>query len=417
MSQKLLKQIRNEWRSNIWLCVELLVVSVVLWYIVDCCYVMYTVKQWPLGFNVEHCYKIDLGTVNEASPEFIKDLPEEHLWDDRTELIERLRKRPEIEAAAFSRNSHPYQGSNSGGEFTIDTLKTSGYTILRIIQPDFLRVFRIGGVNGETPEELADIMRERCAIPSQNLFALDFNIYDMRPYVGKDMYMLGDTINSIKVGAVANVMRYNDYMQGQMNRSVFVPMGPREHAWSNELVVRVRENMDHDFIENLTADAPKQLRVGNLFISRIRSFDDIRDNVLLNSERTNTQYMIGMAFLLVNIFLGLLGTFWFRTQQRVSDVAVRMVNGATRSDIFRLLVGEGLLLLTIVTPLAVIIDANIAHMELTNFLETSSFISFSRMLTCAGITYALMALMIIGGISLPASRAMRIAPAEALRSE
>lgn len=47
MSQKLLKQIRNEWRSNIWLCVELLVVSVVLWYIVDCCYVMYTVKQWP----------------------------------------------------------------------------------------------------------------------------------------------------------------------------------------------------------------------------------------------------------------------------------------------------------------------------------------------------------------------------------
>ena len=32
MNKKLFTQIKNEWRSNLWLVTELLLVSVVLWY-------------------------------------------------------------------------------------------------------------------------------------------------------------------------------------------------------------------------------------------------------------------------------------------------------------------------------------------------------------------------------------------------
>ena len=39
MNKKLFKQIRNEWRSNIWILVELLIVSVVMWFITDYIYV------------------------------------------------------------------------------------------------------------------------------------------------------------------------------------------------------------------------------------------------------------------------------------------------------------------------------------------------------------------------------------------
>ena len=38
MQKKLFTQIRNEWRGNLWLALELLVVSVVLWYIIDMLY-------------------------------------------------------------------------------------------------------------------------------------------------------------------------------------------------------------------------------------------------------------------------------------------------------------------------------------------------------------------------------------------
>ena len=39
MNKKLLTQIKNEWRSNLWLVTESLLVSVVMWYIVDYMYV------------------------------------------------------------------------------------------------------------------------------------------------------------------------------------------------------------------------------------------------------------------------------------------------------------------------------------------------------------------------------------------
>lgn len=38
MTKKLLTQIKNEWLSNLWLVLELLVVSVVMWYVVDYLY-------------------------------------------------------------------------------------------------------------------------------------------------------------------------------------------------------------------------------------------------------------------------------------------------------------------------------------------------------------------------------------------
>lgn len=415
MNQKLFQQIGNEWRSNVWLCVELLVVSVVLWFIVDTCYVMYTVKNLPKGFDVEHCYKIDVGEIDCTSPEFVMPYNDSIRVADRQQLLERLRRRPEVEAAAFSTNSHPYQGSNSGGDFRVDSLKTTGYSILRRIQPDFIRVFRIEGADGESPEQLAEKIEGGGMLVSQNLFERDFGITDMRPYVGKGMYMMGDSTNATTVQGVFKTFRYNDYTSGQMNRSVLLAMSPMWIAWSNELTVRVRDNMDNDFIEKLVADAPKQLRVGNQFVRRVQSFKDIRENVLLDNTRTEAYMFIGMGFLMLNIFLGLLGTFWFRTQQRVQDLAVRRVSGATRTDVYSLLVGEGLILLAIVTPLAVLIDVNIAHLELNSYYN--GFLSAGRMALCSGITFGLMALMIVAGISIPASRAMRIEPADALRDE
>jgi len=61
MTKKLLTQIKNEWLSNLWLVLELLVVSVVMWYVVDYLYTRAATYLEPRGFNIEHCYLIELG--------------------------------------------------------------------------------------------------------------------------------------------------------------------------------------------------------------------------------------------------------------------------------------------------------------------------------------------------------------------
>ena len=71
MNKKLLTQIKNEWRSNLWLVTELLLVSVVMWYIVDYMYVKAAVYYEPRGFDISHCYLIQMGRLTDKSPDFI----------------------------------------------------------------------------------------------------------------------------------------------------------------------------------------------------------------------------------------------------------------------------------------------------------------------------------------------------------
>ena len=121
-------------------------------------------------------------------------------------------------------------------------------------------------------------------------------------------------------------------------------------------------------------------------------------------------------FLALNIFLGILGTFWLRTRQRVPEIAIRMVNGATRGDIFRRILAEGQLILLAITPLAILLDWLLTHFELNSYYHGGYF-ELSRFVASVAITYALMSLMIMLGALIPARRATRIAPAVALNQE
>ena len=120
--------------------------------------------------------------------------------------------------------------------------------------------------------------------------------------------------------------------------------------------------------------------------------------------------------MLLNIFLGLLGTFWFRTQQRRSEIALHKAHGATDRAIFSRLLSEGLLLLAVVTPIALVIDWNLAHMELNSWRNNTT-LEWDRLLLCAAISFVLIALMIAIGIGIPARKAMKVQPAEALHDD
>ena len=183
-----------------------------------------------------------------------------------------------------------------------------------------------------------------------------------------------------------------------------------------ELCVRVRPEHDKDFIARLKADSESQYRIGNVFISNIRSFKDIRRSFQQYQYNEMRNNFTGMAFLLVNIFLGLLGTFWFRTQQRKSEIALHKAHGATNQMVFTRLLSEGWLLLLIVTPIALLIDFNLAHAELNSW-RNGTTLEWDRLLFCGGISFALMALMIAIGIGIPARKAMKIDPADALHNE
>ncbi|WP_281644723.1 FtsX-like permease family protein [Bacteroides zoogleoformans] len=415
MTKKLLTQIKNEWQGNVWLALELLVVSVVMWYIVDYIYTSAATYLEPRGFDIEHCYLINMGMLTDKSPDYIPNQTAEDRYNDVQEMLNRLQHRPDVEAVSLSQNSFPYNGSNSTTMVRYDTLESHQWTIRSLVTPDFVRVFRYRGTRGETPEQLAEILKDpRQFLASDNLYRK----YDltMTSLVGKPFFLFGDTVNAIKLGAALQNVRYSDYQQARSSYRMVYRLPDNMMDYSNEWCVRVRADQDRDFIDRLKADSEKLYRVGNLFIAEVRSFADVRENFQRSWMSQLRNYVVGMGFLLLNIFLGLLGTFWFRTQQRKSEIALHKAHGATDGGVFRRLLCEGWLLLLLVTPLALLVDYHLADLELNSW-RNGTTLEWERLLLCAVISFLLMALMIAVGIGIPARKAMNIQPAEALHDE
>ncbi|MDE5761839.1 MAG: hypothetical protein K2I11_13095, partial [Bacteroides sp.] len=138
-------------------------------------------------------------------------------------------------------------------------------------------------------------------------------------------------------------------------------------------------------------------------------------------DKVNSQSVV-VLFLLVNVFLGLIGTFWFRTRRRRSEIALRMAMGSTRRQVFGLLAGEGLLLLTLVALPAMLVCYNIGIAEFT--IGRTELIatwpvkwSIPRFLLGSLGAWLMIAWMVLTGIWFPARQAMKIEPAEALHEE
>lgn len=418
MNKKLFTQIRNEWRSNLWLALELLLVSVVMWYIIDLLYCRMATYLEPRGFDTEHCYLINMGVLTDKSPDYTPYSDTHKQSDEVRELVERLRRRPEVEVVSLSLSAYPYNGSNGSAEVDYDTLHAPRWTIRRIATPDFVRVFRYQGARGETSEQLAEILERGDFLASDNLYR-KYGV-PMTSLVGKkEFYLFGDTTQTYRLGAALQNVRWDDYSQASTSYSMVYNMNLLPDDWinaDNELCIRVRADRDQNFMENLKADSEKQFRIGNLYISDVRSFKDIRHSFQQGETGEMRILVVGMGFLLLNIFLGLLGTFWFRTQQRRGEIALHKAMGATDGAVFGRLMSEGIFLLLIVTVPAVIIDIVLAHFELNSW-RNGTTLEWSRLAFCVAATFVLIAAMIGIGIGLPARRAMKVQPAEALHDE
>jgi putative ABC transport system permease protein len=125
--------------------------------------------------------------------------------------------------------------------------------------------------------------------------------------------------------------------------------------------------------------------------------------------------VICAIFLLVAVFLGFLGSFWFRTQQRVPEIALRKVNGATQWQIFNRLISEGLIMLLISAIFFSPIYFYITHSDIS--LDDISLENQLPNYIAYAVTLIVLATMIFAGIWFPARKAMKVEPAYALKDQ
>lgn len=433
MMKKLFTQLRNEWRGNFFLALELLVVFVVLWYIVDWCCVTARVYFAPMGFDTEHCYNLTVNRLMPNSALYEEGHTAEDDMDALLEIAERLRHRPGVEAVAISQNSIPYGRGRNGVEVCVDTVPV--YAMRCWAKPEFLQLFRIRGVavqgaDGRTvwttsPDSLAAVLTPETMILSRNATAKykELHLPDATPLLGRRLPLWrADNDSRLRVAGIAEPMRGSRFETSDMWQGPFIAtylprefMIELEHPAYLELSVRVKPEADHGFIESLMDDADRLYRVGNVYVQDAEPFSQLRMKEEMDDvNEVRTQLCI-LGFLLLNIFLGVVGTFWFRTQHRRQEVALRMAMGSTRRGIFLRLVAEGLLLLTLAAVPAALVALNLGVAELVDVGRLP--FDAPRFVLALVLSWLLMALMIVVGVCYPARRAMQVQPAEALHDE
>ena len=166
------------------------------------------------------------------------------------------------------------------------------------------------------------------------------------------------------------------------------------------------------------------MRFSNAVQKEIRTLDpeqpvaDVRtmEQVISKSiarPRFNTLLLAifaGVALVLASV--GLYGVMNYSATQRTHEVGIRMALGATRGDIMRLVVGNGMLLTVIGIAIGVI-----GSLGLTRLMQTFLFgIGATDALTFIGVSTLLAAVALVANY-VPARRATRVNPVIALRYE
>ena len=341
----------------------------------------------------------------------------------------------------MSQNSIPYNDGANGFNLTIDSVRVSA--MLRWGQPDYFRMFRIPAVavlaeDGRkvfttSSDSLADALHrsDRNVIISRNYVSStrypDLGYPDALPLLGYEGGERDDGTYSVKVAGICEPMRWSHFSTTEQWGG---PVGAYELLdaeiinlinLGNPLYVQVslrltpEADTGADFMEKLLDDADRLYTLGNVFLLDVQPFTALQRTMEMDDVNEVRTQLCVIGFLLLNIFLGVIGTFWFRTQHRRSEIALRMAFGSTRRGVFRRLTNEGLLLLTLAALPAALIAFNVGMAELVD-VERMPFDAV-RFLWAIGMTWVLMALMVVLGIWYPARRAMRIQPAEALYDE
>ena len=444
-----LRMIWSRFRSNGWVLAELFLVFVVMWFLCDSLGCLKYTFYRPLGYNIDHVYRLTTIIGGATSDTTLTNA------DRYLRALKKLEQEPSVEVAALCYWSLPMHGSNSysslaaqdtiGVNARIVNVTTSGIDDTRIYSYSSLAAQDTIGVNAriinttggyidvfrmsddpqrpfvETPSGWDNVMLSQAAF---DRFQKRMPTFSLDTPLSK----YGDSTSVVTQGG--KIEAFRTYRYGSDAPCFFYRMDEnliKRHftdEWA-QIVFRVKPAADGpDYRTNFIREIAPRLDVDDLFVADAVPYTEqqLQFEVMNgDTDKVNSQAIV-VLFLLVNVFLGLIGTFWFRTRRRRSEIALRLAMGSTKNQVFRLLAGEGLLLLALVTIPAMIICYNIGIAEFT--IGRTELIStwpvewsFVRFLLGSLAAWFLIALMVMVGIWFPARQAMKIQPAEALHEE
>ncbi len=437
MIQHIFKILWNERKINTWLLVEYIIIFCILWFCGDYLYTLLNNYYAPQGYDLKHVYRIEMQKKPSSGEENSNETDE---YGMAMTFQERVKHYPGIESLSFSIAAIPYGFYTQMSPYKINEDSVAQTLQQRYVSTGFFDVFKIK-VDGQIFDWTDNTAKDNVIITPFRDDKFGDNSY--HPF-GKefDKKEIGVPIPILE----AHTLRYDHDWDGRketrkvigraekirtyydqpFTSSIIMPLErERVNLRENQITIRVTPEADKDFIERFTRDMREQLFIGPYYLASVVSLEK-RKNDIDSSSKTgnqiNSAYAISL-FLIVNVFLGILGSFWFRIQSRRSEIGLRIALGSSKKKVQGMIIFETLLLLCIASIISTVICLNLSDPEIIRSLgiptvDKEQFgIGSEQNVINFAITFGFLAIVSVLAVWYPARQASKIQPAEALHNE
>lgn len=196
------------------------------------------------------------------------------------------------------------------------------------------------------------------------------------------------------------------------------------------ILIRLKDGQSAQEFVNKRYEAIEQMLPEGMELNLLQTLESKSSDYLYVEGYTNSmrlRYAL-LLFFLVNIGLGMTGTFLLQTRKRTEEAGIMLSFGATKGYILRMLLGEGFVLTTsawlagcfIFYHIAKIIgltmglgdvnvDSRVGLSWISDFNTHFAIVSL--------IVYAVLLIVVMLGIWIPARKISSVNPVDALRDE
>lgn len=422
MIKHILKIIWNQRRSNVWIFMELLLVVAIFWTMMDSLFVDLCTYRSPLGFDITNVYKVNLGKMSPDVPGYVPDeLHQTSDGEDVIRLTDNLRQNPQVEEACLALGACPYSWNTSWTyliQAEADTTQKANIFQRLQVEPAYYDVFRITDKEGHPLRPIVEQHTGDLVITAD----MEKDFWDGQSGIGRQVKWSATSEELMTVAAVSSPLRRTEYDKSQScfyflwrSDKDIIETAEWQQAQNLECFIRMKDGFRAEEMETLLQQMNDRLTVNNLYVSSVTPLQEMRASFLKPRTDNLTKKSVLIGFMLVNVFFGIVGTFWLRTQYRRGELGLRAALGASRSKLKQFMNVEGLCLLFFTVPLVLIFIVNMLYFDMPDTYRQPY--SLWRFLVTFGGSCLLLAGMIWVGIWFPARKIAKMDPAESLHYE
>jgi putative ABC transport system permease protein len=286
-------------------------------------------------------------------------------------------------------------------------------TMLYITSPDYLQAMGIGLVKGRFFTRQDTQSSPRVAVIDETFARQQFpNQEALGQYIAGDGK---DNPDAVIVGVVAHVKHFGLDAAERVQPQLYLPFNQSPNEMLPSLASRmnliIRTSADP---LNLTAAVRSQVQAldPNQPVYNVSTMEQTLDQSLVTQRLSMTLLVFLASLALILAAVGIYGVMSYAVTQRTHEIGIRMAIGAQRRDVFKLVIGRGMLLTLIGVGVGLV-----GAFALTRLMATMLF----GVAPTDPVTFVSIGILLIGvalvACYVPGRRATKVDPLVALRYE